>query len=230
MIGVFTTGTDTDVGKTWVGTRLISALLEHNIEIIPRKPIESGWNDNDISKTDAWKLAKAANKLSHIDEICPNRFSRAISPARAAQIEGYSISTQHLVEQCLHTINKQDFLYVEGAGGFYSPLTNDGLNSDLARALNLPVILIAENRLGCINQVLLNVEAINKTGLPLISIVLNQPPSTKDQDITESKSNLTDILSFVDCPVIPIKYQEDNKASFKLLAELILKSNSKITF
>ena len=66
MKGVFITGTDTNVGKTWVGEQLIKELRDRNINVIPRKPIESGWAENDITQTDAWILANAANKTKNL--------------------------------------------------------------------------------------------------------------------------------------------------------------------
>ena len=165
MKGVFITGTDTDVGKTWVGQKIIQQLIKEGVSVEPRKPVESGWPD-DITQSDAWKLSHAANKEEMLDTICPNRFFAAISPDRAAKIEGKLVTISQLSIQCTDNLNAEDdFLYVEGAGGFYSPICSDGLNADLAKALNLPVILVVDDRLGCINHTLLSVEAIEKKGL-----------------------------------------------------------------
>lgn len=171
--GIFITGTDTDVGKTWVGCQIIEALQQQGHDLAPRKPVESGWH-KDITQTDAWKLATAANKQQQLEIICPNRFTAPISPARAALLEKRERSILQLKQQCLETLHSKQILYVEGAGGFYSPLCKDGLNADLCVALNLAVIVIAEDKLGCINHVLLTVEAIKQRGLTLACIILNQ--------------------------------------------------------
>ena len=63
---------------------------------------------------------------------------------------------------------------VEGAGGFYSPLCIDGLNADLADMLGGDLIIVIKDRLGCINQTLLTIEAAKKRGLKILAIVLNQ--------------------------------------------------------
>jgi len=196
--GVFVTGTDTDVGKTWLGCHLIQYLISQGFDIAPRKPVESGWSD-DISQTDAWKLATAANKQDQLDIICPNRFKAPISPARAARLENTAISLQQLKQQCLAQLQDHQMLYIEGAGGFYSPLCEDALNADLCMALTLPVVLIAEDKLGCINQVLLSVEAIETRGLTLIGVVLNKidkSPSASDQN------NLEDLRERLKCMII----------------------------
>ena len=117
--------------------------------------------------------------------------------------------------------------FADGAGGFYSPLASDGLNSDLARLLNLPVILVAENRLGCINQVLLTLEAIYKTGLEVPAIVLNQS-IRKEQNPVDVINNITDIRSLVSGPVININYMEISDQPFEILSELILNKNQEM--
>lgn len=220
MNGVFVTANNTDAGKTWIGSRLLSELLNQNISVQVRKPVESGWPSNsDLSSTDAFKLAQSINKLDELDIICPNRFTAAIAPDRSAMLEGKTLSVTQLYEDCTHKLVETDFLYVEGAGGFYSPICEGGLNADLAEALQLPILLIVANRLGCINQALLNIEAIANRGLKLSAIVLNSTEASK-ADI--GMDNLSDIQKWVDCEVISIKYNQESPEPFKRLAQLLI--------
>lgn len=217
MKGIFVTGTDTSVGKTWVGEHLIKALVDNGLDVVPRKPVESGWADN-VLETDAWILASAASKLDELDKICPHHFKTPVSPVRAAEIERKSISLSLLKDQCLADIKPKQFLYVEGAGGFYSPLCSDGLNADLASELKLPVLLVVANRLGCINHALLTVEAIKQRKLTLQAIVLNDnypKQSSPDMD------NLADLKKLFKYPIISIGNDSSSKNGFKLLANLI---------
>jgi dethiobiotin synthetase len=104
-----------------------------------------------------------------------------------------------LKQQCLTTLLPKQLLYVEGAGGFYSPLCEDGLNADLCEALALAVILVAEDKLGCISQVLLTVEAIKQRGLTLIGVVLNQ---RQNNDLDTQQDNLQDLKEYLADDVI----------------------------
>jgi dethiobiotin synthetase len=219
MNGIFVTGTDTNIGKTWIGQHLISALCKKDIDVAPRKPIESGWNTDDIENSDAWLLAKAADKLDALDTVCPNRFSRPLSPVRAAKLEDKNLSISSVKKQCLKDVSDNSFLYVEGAGGFYSPLCFDGLNADLASALNLPILLVAENRLGCLNQILLNIEAIEKRSLVLKAIVLNTV--SEGQNINEM-DNLEDLKSLIGYPIIATPYNQSATNAFDELASLVV--------
>ncbi len=186
--GIFVTGTDTDVGKTWVGQQLIKQLIKQGVDVVPRKPIESGW-DTVIQNTDAWKLADAANKLEQLEQICPNHFEQAVSPVRAAQFEGQSIKLEQLQQQCLFDVSAKQFLHIEGAGGFYSPLASDALNADLAQVMALPLLIVAEDRVGCINHILLTVEAAQTRGLKIAAIYLNQK-TIKTTTVMDNKKDL----------------------------------------
>lgn len=197
MKGLFVTGTDTDVGKTWVGCLLIKALIAKRINAKPRKPIESGWpgKAEDLPKTDAWKLANAAGQLNSLDIVCPNRYPAPLSPVRAARMVNRPLTLDTVANQCINKIKADDFLYVEGAGGFYSPLVEDGLNADLASQLGLPVILVANNRLGCMSHILMSQELIQSRGLNLRAIILNQVDPISQNATMNNQEDLQELLS-----------------------------------
>jgi dethiobiotin synthetase len=194
--GIFVTGTDTGIGKTWVGVHLIRHLRTQGVDIAPRKPVESGWQ-TDTAQTDAGQLAAAANWQGTLEQVCPNRFQAALSPPRAAQREGKVLQVAALARQCREGLTANPFLYVEGAGGFYSPIAHDGLNADLAQQLGLPVVLVSEDRVGCINHVLLVAEALQHRQLRLAGVILNPR-----QPAVEGMDNLADLRHLLAVPVM----------------------------
>ena len=211
--GVFVTGTDTDVGKTWLGQAVIRQLNEQGVKVVPRKPVESGWLD-DVNKTDAWRLAKVAGCELELEKVCPNRFKAAVSPVRAAGLEGKALRLDLVTQQCFEGVDESSFLYVEGAGGFFSPLVSKevakeesnrvrGLNADLAKSLNLPVLLVANDKLGCINHVLLTLAAIESYELSVVAVVLNRVEKSADN---EDINNFEDLKSVLDRPIFQVKY------------------------
>lgn len=204
--GVFMTGTDTGVGKTRIGVQLIHALRALGHEVIPRKPVEAGWA-LDVSQTDAWQLAEAAgltvDATRHspvLDSVCPHRFKAALSPPRAAAMEGKTLRMVDIAATCPIRLEKKQFLYVEGAGGFYSPLTQDGLNADLAQTLGLPVVVVAEDRVGAINHILLVADAIKQKGLKLAGVILNLRHPTEGMD------NLSDLQQHLSVPTLRLSF------------------------
>lgn len=201
--GMFMTGTDTGVGKTWVSVRLIHALRALGLELIPRKPVESGWAD-DITTTDAWRLANAAGlhlddhqQTAVLDKVCPYRFRAALAPPRAALLEGQELRIKNLANACPTRVASGQALLVEGAGGFYSPIAHDGLNADLAQVLGLPIILVAEDRVGCLNHILLVAEAIKRRSLTLAGVILN----TKTSPVV-GMDNASDLMTWLKIPVL----------------------------
>ena len=206
MRGVFITGTSTGVGKTYIAALLAKTLTEKNISVIPRKPVESGCEsiDGALMPADAQTLKQAAGYSGKLSAVCRYRFAPPVSPARAARLASQTITTAQLAEACLHE-SENGFMLIEGAGGFYSPLSADGLNADLAIALQLPVLLVADNALGVLNQVLLNAEAINRRGLDLIAVVLNNI----GHNCNECMDNAADLRELLSCKVYVYDQHQD---------------------
>ncbi len=225
MQGVFITGTSTEVGKTFVGVKIAKQLTQKAITVIPRKPIESGCTrqNNELIPKDATALKEAANYQGLLSEVCPYRFEPPISPVRAAHLANKVLTTEQLVNICLQG-SEEGFLLVEGAGGFYSPLAENGLNADLAVALQLPILLVADDRLGAISQVLLNVEAIQMRGLHLAGVILNTVTNTQNDQM----NNSADLRERLDCPVFANPYNENGSSQIPdaLIESLINTSGS----
>lgn len=173
MRGLFVTGSDTGVGKTHVGTALATVLVAQGIRVRARKPVESGCPrvDGELQPQDATAYAAATGEP--LATVCRYRLAAALSPERAARLEGVDYGLADLAAHCRAKVAADDFLLVEGAGGFLSPIAPDGLNADLAVVLGLPVLLVSADRLGAIHQVLATAEAIRRRGLNLAAVVLN---------------------------------------------------------
>ncbi|MCK5336022.1 MAG: dethiobiotin synthase [Gammaproteobacteria bacterium] len=204
--GLFITGSNTGVGKTHTGVVLAKSLTSKGIKVIPRKPVESGCTpENDqLIPADATALKLAASYDGLLSDVCPYRFRECTSPRRAAYLAQQVLTTAQLTDVCKQGAD-EGFLLVEGAGGFYSPLSEDGLNADLAQELGLPVLLIAQDVLGAINQVLLSAEAIKSRGLELRAVILNQ---VKNYEMPEYLSNLEELHPLLDCPVYTQPHRE----------------------
>ena len=213
MKGIFITGTDTNVGKTYIACQIAAELKSRGINVIPRKPVESGCEliNGELHPSDADLLLKASQANTSLEKVCPYRFAPAISPQIAARESGKTLSQENLVSACTSEIDNDSFLMVEGAGGFYSPICELGLNSDLAAELDLPIVLVAEDRLGAVNQTLLAVEAIEKYQLQIRAIVLNAHKSSNRSDQLD---NASEIKCFIDYPVYCVSYNQSLTAQF----------------
>ncbi len=226
MQGVFITGTGTEVGKTFVATNIASQLSQRKITVIPKKPIESGCirQGDELIPQDALALKKAANYSGPLSDVCPYRFEPPISPVRAAHLANKVLTTEQLFSICLQG-SEEGFLLVEGAGGFYSPLAENGLNADLAVALQLPVLLVADDKLGVLSQVLLNAEAIQMRGLHLAGVVLNN----LENNSNEYMDNTADLRERLGSPVFTSPFTKDGSAQLPsaLIDSLMMPFNPK---
>ncbi|MBD3611477.1 MAG: dethiobiotin synthase [Hydrogenovibrio crunogenus] len=202
--GFFITGTDTDIGKTFVSCTVAQYLLEKQpgLAISPRKPIASGAlrdHNGELYSEDAVQLHQACKSQEPLNTVCPYLLEPAISPARAIQQAKQTITIHDLVLAC--KVPQQTVAFVEGAGGIYSPLASDGLNIDLAKQLGYPVILVVGNRLGCLNHALLSIAAIENAGLEIAHIFVNNLSDQADPE------NITDLQSLTTHPVSLVPYQ-----------------------
>jgi len=173
--GVFVTATDTGVGKTFIACALARNWRALGLRVAPRKPAESGCTLRDGLwwPEDGLRLAEAAGiPVDRLGEVTRFRLAEPLAPDLAARLQGTRLRLQDLVDACARPAGS--WRITEGAGGFYSPLCEDGLNADLAQALGDPVILVAEDRLGTLSSCLLAAEAIERRGLVLAGVVLNR--------------------------------------------------------
>lgn len=199
--GLFITGTDTGVGKTFIGAGLARALYGQGLDVQPRKPAESGClvQDGQVMPADGMAYHAAVNASIPLNIITPYRYQTALAPPQAAQREQRHVTLDQLQQAVLEGVGNHSFLLVEGAGGFYSPIAMDGLNADLASGLQLPVLIVAANRLGCINHILLTVEAAQHRNLAVSHIILNA-----GDDNTVQQSNLDALTGLVNVPLLHV--------------------------
>ena len=174
--GVFITGTDTGVGKTFAACVLIHALRARGQRVLPMKPIAAGAVDlgGVRSNEDTIDLLEAAGlSPDRAAQMTPILLEEAIAPHIAAAHERRRIDLEGLVAG-LHALQREaGFVVVEGVGGFQVPL-GDGVDTvDLARAFALPVVLVVGMRLGCLNHALLTAQAVSAAGLPLAGWIAN---------------------------------------------------------
>jgi dethiobiotin synthetase len=175
--GLFVTGTDTDVGKTAVAVAIARTLLAAGKSVGVYKPVASGVSSADEPGSDPRRLWEAAGKPGSLADVCPQAFPAAIAPARAAAAAGRVVD-ESLLRSGLIPWHGSDVVVVEGAGGLFSPLARDTLNTDLAREFALPLVIVDSTRLGSIGRTLATVRAARAEGLHVVACVLSQvtPP------------------------------------------------------
>ncbi len=171
----FITGTDTEIGKTFVTSALLQAFSQQGMSSLGLKPIASGaelrdgiWHNEDVDS-----LMQASSVKRSQQEVCPYLMQTPAAPHIVAARENVRLDPQVIVQAYQQATMHADAVMVEGVGGFNVPLLDDLSTADLAQQLDLPVIMVVGLRLGCINHALLTAEAIAARGLRLAGWVAN---------------------------------------------------------
>jgi dethiobiotin synthetase len=179
---LFITGTDTGVGKTVLTALLAQFLRERGVNVAALKPICSG------GREDALALHAALGGALALDEINPWHFRAAIAPSLAAQQEKKSVRLAPVLAHLRATRKKFDVTLIEGAGGLLSPLGENFNSRDLILALRATPVIVAINKLGAVNHLLLTLEALPKKFRAEAKVILMSP--AKPDSATASNPKL----------------------------------------
>lgn len=225
--GIFITGTDTGVGKTFVACGLIEAMITMGLSVCPMKPVESGCGikKGELIPEDTVHLIKTSGINEPLDLVNPYRLKHHLAPSVAAEIERVKINKKKILSSFKHLLKKYDVTIVEGAGGGMVPVYKKYLFLDLAKDLDIPVIIVSRPGLGTINHTLLTLEAARSRGLKILGVIFNYAEKTK-RGLSEKTNpgvikSLGDVTLLGEIPYSKIK-DGSVKEKFRQTAEKIL--------
>lgn len=177
-------GTNTEVGKTWIGTRLAAALAQHGLIVGVYKPLESGAaSPEGLRPTDAIALREASQTPHPLRVVCPWPLPEPVTPAQELRRLGFRVTKNALLDGAVRASSGCDVLLVESAGGLKSPITESLCSIDLGKIFKASFLLVSRDRLGTINDTSLSTDAVVRSGRPLIGVVLNRTPDDTGTDI-----------------------------------------------
>jgi dethiobiotin synthetase len=196
--GLFVTGTDTGVGKTYVAALIARWLVQAGRRVGVYKPAASGCRREagTLIAEDAMCLWEAAGRPGTLADVCPQRFEAPLAPHLAARSEKAELDVVHLRSGLEQWQGRCDVVVVEGAGGLLSPLGDQQCVADLAVDFGYPLVIVAPNRLGVINQALqaLVTAAVYRGGMDVANLVLSDVHPNVD-DLSQG-SNLGQLARF----------------------------------
>jgi dethiobiotin synthetase len=226
--GWFVTGTDTGVGKTLVSRLLLEALKRAGHSAAGMKPVASGCHVTaaGLRSDDALELMQASGAAADYADVNPYALVSACAPHIAAQEMGVAIRLEKILESFRRLQRKSPWVVVEGVGGWRVPLGERLTMAEVARALDLPVILVVGLRLGCLNHALLTAEAIRRADIPLAGWVANRI----DPAMTHVPENIDTLAQEIAAPLLAqIPYQSAAKPDVATtvfpLGEMIMRFN-----
>jgi dethiobiotin synthetase len=174
---LFVTGTDTGVGKTFVGAALLRHWADRGRRVVGVKPVETGCGGAIAPTEDGAILALATRQTS--PRAALTRLAKPVAPPLAAEAEGAVLSPETWYATIDRLSEEHELVLVEGAGGLLSPLTWQATLRDLIRSIGARALVIACDRLGSINHALLTTEALGRAAIGVVfSAPVNGDEST----------------------------------------------------
>lgn len=173
---ILITATDTGAGKTYVTGLLGKAMRGRGLSVRPLKPVESGCApgvDGAPFPGDASFLRQAVAPDLPLSAVCLYPLAAPLSPHLAAREEGVAVDTGRVLAAIAEAREESDLVLVEGVGGIAVEIREGYRIADLARQARLPVLVVAENRLGVLNHLGLTMYFLRSEGIPLFGVVLN---------------------------------------------------------
>jgi dethiobiotin synthetase len=163
------TGTDTGVGKTVLVCLLARLLRARQVSVAACKPVASG------GRSDARRIRAALDGAQTLDEINPFHFRAPLAPRVASRREHRRVHLADILLRIRRLSRRSHVSLIEGAGGLLSPLGDDFNTRDLIARLRAIPIIVAPNRLGAVNHVLLTLAALPLPAVPQAQVVLVGP-------------------------------------------------------
>jgi dethiobiotin synthase len=174
--GIFITGTDTGIGKTYVARLLLEGFTGSRTATY-MKPVQTGCARDQLGNLAApdfdYVMKNGAHMSATMDDHVPYRFEPACSPHLAASLAGVTISLELIREKFSRVSDKKTITVVEGAGGVLTPLSETATMIDLMVHLRLPVVIVTTPRVGALNHTLLTIKALTDKGIEPAGLVVN---------------------------------------------------------
>ncbi|QDT62877.1 dethiobiotin synthase [Calycomorphotria hydatis] len=203
--GLFVVGTDTDVGKTYVTSRIVRQLRREGVRVGAYKPACSGSTtaeDGSPAWHDIEQLHAALDGEFDRELICPQRFHAPLAPPVAAQAEGRKVDRHLLRTATARWKDHCDFLLIEGVGGLLCPVSEDDTIADLAVDFGCPLLIVARAGLGTINHTLLTIEVARSRGLVVAGVLLSDGAAGGSDE--SRQSNVEEISKRTDVAVLGV--------------------------
>ncbi|MCX0501897.1 ATP-dependent dethiobiotin synthetase BioD [Erwinia billingiae] len=214
----FITGTDTEVGKTVASSALLQAANAAGFRSVGYKPVASGceMTADGLRNEDALALQKYSVLQLPYDSINPLAFEEPTSPHIVSAEEGRPITFEQLSAGLAALTAQSDWVLTEGAGGWFTPLSEQTTFADWAVAEQLPVILVVGVKLGCINHAVLTAQAIQASGLRLAGWIANdiQPPGKRHSEYLAALKQRLPVPMLGEIPYLTQPEQFDQLAQY----------------
>ena len=192
MKSFFITGTDTDVGKTYITSGLAVSLRKLDIDVGVMKPFAAGSAQKKGYKSeDIEILSRAAQACDPENLVNPQFFPIPASPYTAWK----NLKTKPKVSTILSSFKKlsklHDMILVEGMGGIMTPILKDYYITNLIKEMKIPAVIVTRSKVGTVNHTIMTTKMCEKYKIPVKGIIINN--FDNGYPVTELKRDLQNL-------------------------------------
>lgn len=193
---IFVTGTDTDIGKTFITAGLAAVMQSLGYKVGVYKPLQSGAEEKNgfLVSPD---LAYVKKLDFYVETMCSYLLKAPTAPYVAAKIDGVQINTSAIAKEYQTLKQSCETVIVEGAGGLLVPVCEDVLMADIAKMLDIPLLIVARPDLGTVNHTLLTINQAKSMGMDIAGVIINRYPMGTDDVAIKTAPRLIEEYSDV---------------------------------
>jgi dethiobiotin synthetase len=212
----FITGTDTNIGKTYISVGLLKFFNQSGYSTLGIKPIATGCEEknNKFYNSDALLLQDASSIKLAYASINPTAFKPPVAPHIAALKTGQLLSVRSITQKLQPALNcRADVFIIEGVGGWHVPLNPHETMADFAIQNQFSVIVVIGIRLGCLNHGILTYQAVKASGVNISGWIAN----CIEPGVLEMSEIIKFLKDYIKVPCLgKVGYQEKPEDKFDI--------------
>ena len=192
MKSLFITGTDTDVGKTYVTAGLAVTLRKMGIDVGIMKPFAAGTPQKKGFKSEDVEILSQAAQVSDPENLMnPQFFKIAASPYTASKSLKVKVKVDFVLSSFKKLSKLHSMLLVEGMGGILTPILKDYFVTNLIKEMRIPAVIVTRSKIGTVNHTVMTCKMCEKYKIPIKGIIINNfekggyPIKTLTRDLKE---------------------------------------------
>jgi len=201
---LFITGTDTDVGKTYIAAGLAVTFRKMGINVGVMKPFAAGAAQKKGYKSkDIVIISKAAQACDPESLVNPQFFPIPASPYTAWK----NLKIKPKISTILSSFKKlsklHDMILVEGMGGIMTPILKDYYITNLIKEMKISTVIVTRSKVGTVNHTIMTVKMCEKYKIPVKGIIINNfEDGYPVKELTRDLQNLTGVKVLGSIPFI----------------------------
>jgi dethiobiotin synthetase len=217
---LFITGTDTDVGKTYITAGLAITLRKMSIDVGVMKPFAAGVaQKKGFQSEDVEILSNAAQINDSESLVNPQFFPISASPYTAWKKLKIKPKIPLILSSFKKLSKMHEMMLVEGMGGTLTPILKNYYVTNLIKDMKIPAVIVTRSKVGTVNHTLMTVMMCQKYKIPIKGIIINN--FDKGYPINQLKKDLESLTGIKVLGSIPFIKDMSDKSLYRIFKKNI---------